>query len=64
MSWVARVNLRQYASVRLGITRSINATQRRSSPSDDIADGSVNAIRIHKTRARDGFHNDNYDNEE
>jgi thiol-disulfide isomerase/thioredoxin len=33
-------------------------------PYEDITGGSVNAIRILKAGVRDGFHNDDYDNEE
>ena len=33
-------------------------------PSEDITGGSVNAIRVHKTGVRDGFRDDDYDNEE
>jgi hypothetical protein len=33
-------------------------------PHEDITGGSVNAIRILKAGVRDGFHNDDYDNEE
>ena len=33
-------------------------------PYEDITGGSVNTIRIHKTGVRDGFHDDDYDNED
>jgi hypothetical protein len=33
-------------------------------PSEDIAGGSVNAIRIHKASVREGLHDESYDDEE